>query len=1147
MLSLLFLSCAHGPAERAPELTLSALEPDQSVHGFTVEALYLDDQGDYVGARFLHDHTGFELDLLRLETAPQAYIWVDTPGDSDRGEPHTQEHLLLGKGNRGRAVANQEALSLVESSAFTAQLHTAYHLHTTAGPEAFAATLHDRIDALLHPDYTDEEIRREVHHFGPKTTADGTLWLEEKGTVYNEMVSSFSGPWGRLWHGLGGLLYGPDHPAAVSQGGEPAAIRTMTPDHIKEFHAHWYRLDRMGMIGVWPRSVPLDALLGRLDDSLVALQPEPSDGSTAPPLPEPVTDDDRSPRSYAYPGDATAPAGVVVAWPPAARESTAPERLLQEAVLDTLAADNGELYASFVHPDTRVRDAGVREVDAFTRDPRDVIMVGLDGMPGDTIDAEGADLLRTDVVEVLRTVDEATGDQRADFARRLDATLVSHARSARQRIASPPGFGVRGTGTAWYDHLELLARGAGTHRALSFRETYGELREAVAAGAPWSALTGRLVDEVPFVAWRQPSPATTEALASDRAARLAAEVARLAERHEGDEQAALEAFAAAYEADTAELEALAEGLASPGFLDAPPLGQDDGLDWHEEDLGVPSVISRFVGLSSGTIGLAFDARRVSPHHRVLLPLLGPLLSRVGVIEDGTPVSWDAMTERLSREVGGLSAWWDTHPGSGRVELALEASGTTPDEAAAALHWLRLVILSPDWRVENLTRIRSLVDERYLGLLQRSAGREESWVMDPATAWAHQDDALLLTVDSFLTQQHDVLRLRWLLRDPDPETAAQLADLADVVRSRDDHLALYDGLTGDAALPSWAPTSLATPTAQVADLARDLATIAPLCPDDTVGADLAGLTATLADDLARPPDTVLDQLHQLRRELIGRSGARAWLIGGDASLAPLTANLPALVDALPTAERPPFEQPPSPPVVRGRLQTRDADADARFVGLVHPQGQGGVHIYTAPGAGWADRDPDVLWDHLTALRYGGHGSHGVFMQTWGAGLAYSNGIRVSADQGTIGYYAERCPELPQTLEFVLGVLDEPDDDPDLVDYALAEAFGSRAAGPYEQRGRSMAADLADGATPELVAGFRRALLDLAEADDAASQLAARHHDVYGRVMPGLGAPDPDAEFFVIGPERQLSAWEGWLQDELNAPLQRLWPRDFWITD
>ena len=40
---------------------------------------------------------------------------------------------------------------------------------------------------------------------------------------------------------------------------------------------------------------------------------------------------------------------------------------------------------------------------------------------------------------------------------------------------------------------------------------------------------------------------------------------------------------------------------------------------------------------------------------------------------------------------------------------------------------------------------------------------------------------------------------------------------------------------------------------------------------------------------------------------------------------------------------------------------------------------------------------------------------------GAGLAYSNGLRSSVSQGRVGYCAERTPELPQTVRFVVGVI------------------------------------------------------------------------------------------------------------------------------
>src|SRR4051812_8440574 len=119
------------------DVTLDQLGEGAKVKGFTTAAVYLDDAGQPVGARFLHDKTGFVFDYLRIESAPQGFIWVTSFPTSDKGEPHTQEHLLLGKGDRGRKLGSSEAMSLAESSAFTAQWRTAYHFHTVAGHDVY--------------------------------------------------------------------------------------------------------------------------------------------------------------------------------------------------------------------------------------------------------------------------------------------------------------------------------------------------------------------------------------------------------------------------------------------------------------------------------------------------------------------------------------------------------------------------------------------------------------------------------------------------------------------------------------------------------------------------------------------------------------------------------------------------------------------------------------------------------------------------------------------------------------------------------------------------------------------------------------------------------------------------------------------------
>jgi Zn-dependent M16 (insulinase) family peptidase len=239
---------------REPRAELESLTKGESIAGFRVDATYLDDTDAPFGARFVHERTGFTLDYLRMQSVPQAFLWVTTYPTSDKGEPHTQEHLLLGKGAKGRAVASLEDLALVRSSAFTTQTRTNYHFHTGAGPDVFFRVFEARLDALLHPTYTDEEIRREVRNFGvAESPSDRSLRLEEKGTVYNEMVSSFERPIRRLWRAANAKLYGVEHPLALSSGGYPSAIREMTPDDIRRFHREHYFLANMGVVAALPK------------------------------------------------------------------------------------------------------------------------------------------------------------------------------------------------------------------------------------------------------------------------------------------------------------------------------------------------------------------------------------------------------------------------------------------------------------------------------------------------------------------------------------------------------------------------------------------------------------------------------------------------------------------------------------------------------------------------------------------------------------------------------------------------------------------------------------------------------------------------------------------------------------------------------
>ena len=128
-------------------------------------------------------------------------------------------------------------------------------------------------------------------------------------------------------------------------------------------------------------------------------------------------------------------------------------------------------------------------------------------------------------------------------------------------------------------------------------------------------------------------------------------------------------------------------------------------------------------------------------------------------------------------------------------------------------------------------------------------------------------------------------------------------------------------------------------------------------------------------------------------------------------------------------------------IDSRLRERDASAvNPVFVGLLNPNSQGGVFINSAPATSTRTPIATSILNYLAVNLYGGGGGHSIFMKTAGAGLAYSNGIGNSLSLGRLRYYAERTPELPQTMRFVIDQLKSATPDPSLVDYAIAQAFG-----------------------------------------------------------------------------------------------------------
>ena len=1149
-------------AQQRP-FSYSDLTQGQTLHGFAAAAVYLDDSGRAIGARFHHQRTGFTLDLLEIQSVPQAFFWVTTYPTSNMGEPHTQEHLLVGKGSKGRMLGSRESMSLVTSNAFTEQWQTCYDFYVSAGPEVFYGSFETTLDALLHPDYSDEEIRREVRNFGvsadPKT---GELRLEEKGTVYNEMSTTMDHAGSRLFQAAKTLVFGPAHPLAFNSGGTPEALRLLKPEDIRRFHAQHYFLANMGAIASLPREMPPDGALARLDAVLNRMEKTPPSipAMTEDKLPAPQPAPPGSIQYVEYPfRNEQQPGLVALAWPPD-RKLGYRDRTLLGLLMQTAASGPGSnLYRRLVDSATRETDTGATNVFGFADDDQgNAIFVYLTDIGVAHMNDAELTALRNQVTgEFARIAAYPDGSpELREFEERFRGRIVEQRRALDKLVNSPPGFGFRDGSGFWNSHLYQLNREPGFRKSLTMKEDLDAIEKLVSGNKNiWRdyLVQWKVLGVTPYLLAAKPSATLMAAEDNQRRERAAAEAHRLANLyHAPDASAAIELYRRDYDAATAQLEKEAHDAAPPRFVDTPPMTLDDQLDFRTAQLAgnVPIVMSRFESMTSATAGLALRLDGLAEDRLVFVSALPELLTRVGVIEDGKPVSFERMTERLRQEILSLDATFDVNATTDRYELVVSGSGNNLQESQRALAWMNLALFHPDWRLENLPRIRDLVDQTLAALRNTTQGSEEGWVRGVAQAYLKQDNPLYLASSCFLTRAHNLHRLRWMLKAGGGDALyAFLAALGKSGGARPERQELLRSIEDG----RYAGLSKLTATERLlaADAARDLDALLPDVPDSSLAADWSYLCGQMSHDLRMGPQWALGMLQEVREAVVQSSGARMFFIGSSASERALDAGLRDLAGGLGGAQAPKAAYRPGRRIDE-RLKERENGADRPvFVGLLNANSQGGVFLNSAPLTSFHDADRGKLLDYLASNLYAGGGAHTIFARTIAAGLAYSNGLSSGLSAGRLQYYAERTPELPQTLQFVIGELKKAQPDESLTEYAIAGAFkGTRSAASYESRGEAQASDLADGLTPGVVRRFHQAILDLRKTPELGGELFRRMNAVYATVLPGLGARVADVAggvYMVIGPEKQLAAYEEYLKkaDASDARLWRLYPRDFWL--
>ncbi len=1140
----------------------------RSVADFLCDAVYTGDGGGVAGVRWVHKVHGMPVTVLRIQSVPQVFLAFNTPPDSDRGEPHTGEHLLLGKGTKGKMLSSEQEMSLVESTAWTSQTDVCYSWSCAAGKDTFYRSVEQYLDALLLPDFTDEEIRREVCHIGPvKDRATGKLSVDEKGTIYQEMVSTFEKRW-NVWNEMQKRLWGPAHPLSYSSGGEPSAVRTVEPHHVRDFHrAHYHLGADTEMIVALPDSVPEAEFLTKLSAQMAAVDARPelkARSKATHSIPPGRPEADRSTRLYPYPNANESDGGMVLLmWPPVPL-GTQYDRALGELFLATVG--NGETATLYKHlMDTATRDV---EVDAAelgaSLDASKIDLlpnVYLDGVPPRNCTAAPlakiVGVVHDEFARVAGLV--PASDALKAFNEKALVKLAEREKGLRRQLNAPPLFGHRGAGGFWLEHLRLLDQDHGFERSVALAPVFEKIRAELASGAnPWTKCIAQLgLDEAPFVGASVASKAELEKRTTDHAKRVEGYIADIAKRYGGDAQSALAKFSAEYDEKTAALDAIEKGLPKPHLVADAPLVPDPSIHLEPVEAGgVKGYRGVFDNMTFVETAVSF---RVSTDDDDLpwLAILPQLLTDSGVVIDGKPLAYDEASERRSKEIYSLSASYSMRPSRGRHELTIAGRGADLAEALRAVDWIEMSLDHAWLAPENLARLRDIVGQEIQATRVRLGGAEESWVNDPARAVRWQADPVFLATSSLHARLLLLARCEWrLMERPTGDAAVRVANgLRELSGAAGPDVQRTSALI-ESIVAEWraaGETKAASWLVPIGQRFKEM--VADMAPS-TIAADLKSLATTCLDDLlTRSTGEKLEALRSFIQRTRSASHARFTMTGSRAQTDQVLPRLAALFGGAAAAPESDAKATANGRrAIDERIREHDAGAENPvFYGLVHDRGTSGVFVYSADAGGLDDVDDAQLAKELAGRVFGGQGPQGFFMKTWGAGLAYSNGLGVNPNEGRISYYAERCAELVQTMSFVTGLVRDSGslDDPYLAEYCAANAVTqSRASDEYEQRTQAAAADMVDGDTPERIARFRKAVLDFKSRPDAWAVMKPQIAPSVGRVLPGIDPKARDSKggvFVTIAPEAMLARFETYVREQEGSDdrVVRVYGRDFWM--
>ena len=1138
---------------------LANLKQDEELAGFRVQNLFVDSGNQVTGAKFRHVTTGTPVFVLRIETVPQVFMSFDTPPTSNSGLAHALEHLLAGKGTKGRYETLLRDMRLSATNAATTKDFNYYSLSSGAGLEGFFEQFHAWLDALFRPDFTDLEAEREFYHIGVAADPETKKrYLIEAGTVYDEMQSRQGKD--EYYYAANRQTFGNDNPLGFDPAGVVDDMRGVTPPQIRAFYRQHYRLGpTTEFIFVIDLKTELVPFLSRVSKELQTYSPaatEVPNEPLKPPTPKyPIhSSPDTNIAILPFPsGNELVPGEILFSWQPVENSSLVQLKLLR-LLLDGLAdGERSLLHATLIDSKSRELESGATGIsDSISIEDSPffpVSRIWVSGVPGAKISETVIEKIRSVISTKLHEISQYPDGSNELLA--LNQVIAAEARAQhRSEIVwtkSPPLFGVSGSQTRWKDHFATLELDRGFTRSLSEETVWSEVAGRLRSNRNiWRDVIQRFrLLDVPYATASRPSRQFLAEIETVRRARLAQITKQLLKRYQtDDEQAALLRYEDSEKEKTKAVDLIGAQVTRPRFTNHPPMTPDDDIHYRQFSLAqVPVIASIFEKPPTLDIGLSFDLSRIPAKYHRLLPLIPRCLDSLGLRQGQQVTSYPELRGRIEEETYAFSIKYplDIRSRFSTLEIRASASDTASFRRT-------LVLISEMMRDNyiddaNSDRLRDVVAQNISSddLYVRQA--ETDWIQNPVLALRRSDDHVFLAVNSHFTLAHSDDRLNWLLHKP---VSRQDADALSAFAAK--LLAESSGLSREAL--SQKLQSIKAPGLKgelIEYWRRNLLSF----PESELAPGLTQLAREVDEDLRTGPSKTVEDLKKLQALILDRSAMQVDLTVDSSSLDELRSDLVRFLESIPevTARKEERAKPYNSLEATNNLRKSMAAASFPSMWGFVTDSVNGNTVFLADFPGYSQLDQKSLEQVLASNLLSGAGPSSLYMKTWEAGLAYSNGVASDPDTQILTYYADRSPNLSALMQFVLsnakGINAFRDDA--LLDYVLSQIFSfSREMLSPSRRGQLLARDLRDGITPEKVHRFSDAILALRKKPDLVHELKQVGFDsICGVLLTESCVAQQRKDhsiFFFMGSENVLNDTEKRLS--ING-LLRLYPRDYWI--